>query len=138
RVADDDAGNVACGFYQGVFRSVVGFNQLESSLGKDLALGLEIVEDVVGDPYPYRASLLCYCHLKAPSPSETDAVKSSLSLVKLRNRKFHKIDGLFAVSVRSGHRMGKKVLGFDEGSKEMRDLLGGKGANIAEMIQVLG
>src|SRR6201995_1959469 len=27
---------------------------------------------------------------------------------------------------------------FDEGSKDMRDLLGGKGANVAEMTRVLG
>ncbi len=32
----------------------------------------------------------------------------------------------------------KWVFDFSEGSKEMRDLLGGKGANVAEMIQVLG
>jgi pyruvate, orthophosphate dikinase len=30
------------------------------------------------------------------------------------------------------------VLDFDEGSKEMRDLLGGKGANVAEMTRILG
>src|ERR1700723_915852 len=30
------------------------------------------------------------------------------------------------------------VLDFAEGSREMRDLLGGKGANVAEMTRVLG
>ena len=30
------------------------------------------------------------------------------------------------------------VYDFTEGSREMRDLLGGKGANIAEMTRVLG
>src|SRR5215212_6070282 len=30
------------------------------------------------------------------------------------------------------------VLDFSEGSKDMRDLLGGKGANVAEMTRVLG
>ena len=30
------------------------------------------------------------------------------------------------------------VYDFAEGSREMRDLLGGKGANIAEMTRVLG
>src|SRR3712207_2570588 len=30
------------------------------------------------------------------------------------------------------------VLDFAEGSKEMRDLLGGKGANVAEMTRILG
>src|SRR5689334_19218604 len=30
------------------------------------------------------------------------------------------------------------VYDFSEGSKEMRDLLGGKGANVAEMTRVLG
>ena len=29
--------------------------------------------------------------------------------------------------------MGKSVYSFNEGSKDMRDLLGGKGANLAEM-----
>ena len=32
----------------------------------------------------------------------------------------------------------KWVYDFAEGSREMRDLLGGKGANIAEMTRVLG
>src|SRR6201988_5201305 len=32
----------------------------------------------------------------------------------------------------------KWVYDFAEGSKEMRDLLGGKGANVAEMTRVLG
>src|SRR3954466_8025240 len=32
----------------------------------------------------------------------------------------------------------KWVYGFEEGSKEMRDLLGGKGANVAEMTRILG
>ncbi|HEX5926281.1 MAG TPA: pyruvate, phosphate dikinase [Baekduia sp.] len=32
----------------------------------------------------------------------------------------------------------KWVYGFSEGSREMRDLLGGKGANVAEMTRVLG
>ena len=32
----------------------------------------------------------------------------------------------------------KYVYGFSEGSRDMRDLLGGKGANVAEMIRVLG
>ena len=32
----------------------------------------------------------------------------------------------------------KWVYGFDEGGREMRDLLGGKGANVAEMTRVLG
>jgi hypothetical protein len=32
----------------------------------------------------------------------------------------------------------KWVYEFSEGSKEMRDLLGGKGANVAEMTRVLG
>ena len=30
------------------------------------------------------------------------------------------------------------VYDFSEGSKEMRELLGGKGANVAEMTRVLG
>src|SRR3712207_701779 len=34
--------------------------------------------------------------------------------------------------------MGRWVLDFAEGSKEMRDLLGGKGANVAEMTRILG
>ncbi|HEX8205395.1 MAG TPA: pyruvate, phosphate dikinase [Solirubrobacteraceae bacterium] len=34
--------------------------------------------------------------------------------------------------------MSKWVLDFSEGSREMRDLLGGKGANVAEMTRVLG
>jgi pyruvate, orthophosphate dikinase len=34
--------------------------------------------------------------------------------------------------------MEKWVYDFDEGSKDMRDLLGGKGANVAEMTRVLG
>ncbi len=34
--------------------------------------------------------------------------------------------------------MGRWVYGFAEGSREMRDLLGGKGANIAEMTRLLG
>src|SRR3712207_4565352 len=34
--------------------------------------------------------------------------------------------------------MAKWVPDFSEGSKEMRDLLGGKGANVAEMTRVLG
>src|SRR2546421_8058278 len=34
--------------------------------------------------------------------------------------------------------MPKWVYDFSEGSKEMRDLLGGKGANVAEMTRVLG
>ena len=34
--------------------------------------------------------------------------------------------------------MGKLVYDFHEGSREMRDLLGGKGANVAEMTRVLG
>jgi pyruvate,orthophosphate dikinase len=32
----------------------------------------------------------------------------------------------------------KLVYDFAEGSREMRDLLGGKGANVAEMTRVLG
>src|SRR5262245_64479500 len=32
----------------------------------------------------------------------------------------------------------KLVFEFSEGSREMRDLLGGKGANVAEMTRVLG
>src|SRR3954465_13766257 len=32
----------------------------------------------------------------------------------------------------------KWVYPFEEGSKEMRDLLGGKGANVAEMTRILG
>src|SRR3954471_8307487 len=32
----------------------------------------------------------------------------------------------------------KWVYDFSEGSREMRDLLGGKGANVAEMTRVLG
>src|SRR3954453_21253735 len=32
----------------------------------------------------------------------------------------------------------KWVYGFDEGSRDMRDLLGGKGANVAEMTRILG
>jgi pyruvate, orthophosphate dikinase len=32
----------------------------------------------------------------------------------------------------------KWVYDFDEGSREMRALLGGKGANVAEMTRVLG
>src|SRR3954464_11167041 len=32
----------------------------------------------------------------------------------------------------------KWVYDFEEGSKDMRDLLGGKGANVAEMTRVLG
>ena len=32
----------------------------------------------------------------------------------------------------------KWVYDFAEGSKEMRELLGGKGANVAEMVRVLG
>ena len=32
----------------------------------------------------------------------------------------------------------KYVYDFAEGSREMRDLLGGKGANLAEMTRVLG
>src|SRR4051794_19411481 len=32
----------------------------------------------------------------------------------------------------------KWVYAFSEGSREMRDLLGGKGANVAEMTRVLG
>ena len=34
--------------------------------------------------------------------------------------------------------MRKWVYDFAEGSREMRDLLGGKGANVAEMTRVLG
>ena len=34
--------------------------------------------------------------------------------------------------------MPKWVYDFDEGSKDMRELLGGKGANVAEMTRVLG
>ena len=30
------------------------------------------------------------------------------------------------------------MIDFSDGSKEMRDLLGGKGANIAEMTRILG
>src|SRR6185312_5122670 len=33
---------------------------------------------------------------------------------------------------------GKWVYAFEEGSKDMRDLLGGKGANVAEMTRILG
>src|SRR5919112_1961598 len=33
---------------------------------------------------------------------------------------------------------GKLVYDFTEGSRDMRDLLGGKGANVAEMTRVLG
>ena len=33
---------------------------------------------------------------------------------------------------------GKWVYDFSEGSKDMRELLGGKGANVAEMTRVLG
>ena len=32
----------------------------------------------------------------------------------------------------------KWVYGFSEGSRAMRDLLGGKGANVAEMTRILG
>jgi len=32
----------------------------------------------------------------------------------------------------------KLVYDFEEGSREMRELLGGKGANVAEMTRVLG
>jgi hypothetical protein len=32
----------------------------------------------------------------------------------------------------------KYVYEFSEGSREMRDLLGGKGANVAEMTRILG
>lgn len=32
--------------------------------------------------------------------------------------------------------MGKFVYSFNEGSKDMRDLLGGKGANLAEMTKI--
>src|SRR3954470_13597776 len=32
----------------------------------------------------------------------------------------------------------KWVYGFEEGGREMRDLLGGKGANVAEMTRILG
>ena len=32
----------------------------------------------------------------------------------------------------------KLVYDFEEGSRDMRDLLGGKGANVAEMTRVLG
>ena len=34
--------------------------------------------------------------------------------------------------------MSKWVYDFAEGSRDMRDLLGGKGANVAEMTRVLG
>src|SRR5260370_4329027 len=39
------------------------------------------------------------------------------------------------MSARAGERW---VVDFSEGSREQRDLLGGKGANIAEMTRVLG
>ena len=32
----------------------------------------------------------------------------------------------------------KWVYAFEEGGREMRDLLGGKGANVAEMTRILG
>jgi pyruvate, orthophosphate dikinase len=32
----------------------------------------------------------------------------------------------------------KWVYGFEEGSRDMRELLGGKGANVAEMTRILG
>ena len=38
----------------------------------------------------------------------------------------------------ASERMPKLVYDFSEGSREMRDLLGGKGANVAEMTRVLG
>ena len=38
----------------------------------------------------------------------------------------------------SEHQQPKWVYDFSEGSREMRDLLGGKGANVAEMTRVLG
>ena len=40
--------------------------------------------------------------------------------------------------VESGAAGGKYVYEFSEGSREMRDLLGGKGANVAEMTRILG
>ena len=39
---------------------------------------------------------------------------------------------------RPGRRQKKLVYDFAEGSRDMRDLLGGKGANVAEMTRVLG
>ena len=41
-------------------------------------------------------------------------------------------------SGRGGRRRQKLVYDFDEGSRDMRELLGGKGANVAEMTRVLG
>jgi pyruvate,orthophosphate dikinase len=38
----------------------------------------------------------------------------------------------------NGRRPTKWVFDFSEGSREMRDLLGGKGANVAEMTRILG
>src|SRR6201989_178368 len=38
----------------------------------------------------------------------------------------------------TGPRPTKWVFDFSEGSREMRDLLGGKGANVAEMTRILG
>ena len=38
----------------------------------------------------------------------------------------------------SGPAATRWVYGFSEGSRDMRDLLGGKGANVAEMTRVLG
>ena len=38
----------------------------------------------------------------------------------------------------SEHQQPKWVYDFSEGSREMRDLLGGKGANVAEMTRILG
>src|SRR5271156_1575023 len=38
----------------------------------------------------------------------------------------------------NGRNPTKWVFDFSEGSREMRDLLGGKGANVAEMTRILG
>ena len=39
---------------------------------------------------------------------------------------------------RGAHGSAKWVYDFNEGSRDLRDLLGGKGAGIAEMTRVLG
>ncbi|GAC1484069.1 MAG: pyruvate, phosphate dikinase [Solirubrobacteraceae bacterium] len=43
-----------------------------------------------------------------------------------------------AQAMTGGSRAAKYVFDFSEGSREMRDLLGGKGANVAEMTRLLG
>ena len=42
---------------------------------------------------------------------------------------FHRVKGMMKNNVKKN----KMVYFFDEGKKEMRELLGGKGANLAEM-----